>query len=151
MKRLDADALVALRARFARLTPDSRRRWGVMTPEEMLAHLADSFLAALGERRVRAADNGFTRGFMKWAGLTLPLPWPPGIPTRPEVDPRRAGTRPGEFDAERERLLTALQRFAERPPEAAWGRHPLFGPMTHAEWMRWGWLHADHHLRQFGV
>jgi hypothetical protein len=26
----------------------------------------------------------------------------------------------------------------------------MFGPMTEKDWMRWGYLHADHHLRQFG-
>jgi len=29
--------------------------------------------------------------------------------------------------------------------------HPLFGPMSRAEWLRWGYLHMDHHFRQFGV
>jgi hypothetical protein len=28
--------------------------------------------------------------------------------------------------------------------------HPMFGGMTAKDWMRWGYLHADHHLRQFG-
>jgi hypothetical protein len=28
--------------------------------------------------------------------------------------------------------------------------HPIFGRITRAEWLRWGYLHADHHLRQFG-
>lgn len=28
--------------------------------------------------------------------------------------------------------------------------HPIFGEMTEAEWMRWGYLHCNHHLRQFG-
>jgi len=42
-----------------------------------------------------------------------------------------------------------LARFAgtsaaEMPP------HPIFGQMTRAEWLRWGYLHTDHHLRQFG-
>jgi hypothetical protein len=26
----------------------------------------------------------------------------------------------------------------------------MFGPMSERDWMRWGYLHADHHLRQFG-
>ena len=25
------------------------------------------------------------------------------------------------------------------------------GRLTTGEWRRWGWLHTDHHLRQFGV
>jgi hypothetical protein len=29
--------------------------------------------------------------------------------------------------------------------------HPLFGRMSDADWLRWAYLHADHHLRQFGA
>jgi len=29
--------------------------------------------------------------------------------------------------------------------------HPIFGPMSRPAWLRWAYLHADHHLRQFGV
>ena len=31
-----------------------------------------------------------------------------------------------------------------------WPRHPIFLDLTQTQWMRWGYLHADHHLRQFG-
>ena len=27
----------------------------------------------------------------------------------------------------------------------------IFGAMTTERWKRWGYLHMDHHLRQFGV
>jgi hypothetical protein len=27
----------------------------------------------------------------------------------------------------------------------------MFGSMQRTDWLRWGWLHADHHLRQFGA
>jgi hypothetical protein len=30
-------------------------------------------------------------------------------------------------------------------------RHPIFGELTDSERMRWGYLHMDHHLRQFGA
>jgi hypothetical protein len=29
--------------------------------------------------------------------------------------------------------------------------HPIFGAMSERAWLRWGYLHMDHHLRQFGV
>jgi hypothetical protein len=29
--------------------------------------------------------------------------------------------------------------------------HPMFGSMKRADWLRWGYLHADHHLRQFSA
>jgi hypothetical protein len=28
--------------------------------------------------------------------------------------------------------------------------HPIFGPMSNAAFLRWAYLHMDHHLRQFG-
>ena len=30
-------------------------------------------------------------------------------------------------------------------------RHPFFGAMSPNQWLRWGYLHTDHHLRQFGA
>ncbi len=33
----------------------------------------------------------------------------------------------------------------------AFASHPVFGELSEWEWMRWGYLHADHHLRQFGT
>jgi hypothetical protein len=29
--------------------------------------------------------------------------------------------------------------------------HRVFGLMTVADWQRWAYKHADHHLRQFGL
>jgi len=31
--------------------------------------------------------------------------------------------------------------------EGRW--HPIFGPMSRSDWLRWAYLHMDHHLRQF--
>jgi hypothetical protein len=28
-------------------------------------------------------------------------------------------------------------------------QHPIFGPMSRSAWLRWAYLHMDHHLRQF--
>jgi hypothetical protein len=30
-------------------------------------------------------------------------------------------------------------------------QHPMFGRLTTNEWNVWGFRHADHHLRQFGL
>jgi len=32
-----------------------------------------------------------------------------------------------------------------------WQPHPRLGRMSEREWLRWGYLHMDHHLRQFGA
>jgi hypothetical protein len=134
-------------ARLRRLQPDSTRAWGTMTPHEMLCHLADSFLAMLGERPASAVDTWLSRSVVRWIALHTSLPWPKGVDTRPEVDPKRHGTRPLEFERDRIRVIELLRRFVQ--PGTQCVAHPIFGPMTRKEWLLWGYGHVDHHLRQF--
>jgi hypothetical protein len=59
------------------------------------------------------------------------------------------GTAPTDFERDGANLLAIVRRFCDPGPVASIA-HPFFGPMSRKEWMRWGYLHADHHLRQFG-
>jgi len=137
--------------RLSKVQPDGKRRWGRMTPHQMICHLSDSFRFSLGERSAGSVENFFTRSVMKWIALYLPLPWPRGVPTRPEMDQQAGGTKPVEFERDRRELETLIERFIERPESFEFARHPFFGKMTEFEWMRWGYLHCDHHFRQFGA
>jgi hypothetical protein len=58
---------------------------------------------------------------------------------------------PAAFAQDLERAVTLLQQLAAAAPDALVDRHPILGPMTRAHWMRWAFLHTDHHLRQFGL
>jgi hypothetical protein len=64
------------------------------------------------------------------------------------VDAEQDGRRPGEFERDRHETIALLRAFAA--PGATFVRHPIFGAMSHNEWMKWGFGHVDHHLRQFG-
>lgn len=78
-----------------------------------------------------------------------PLRWPAGVPTSPELDQRCGGTRPGQFEADVAALERLLASLASRGGD--WPAHPVFGRMSRADWLRWAYLHTDHHLRQFGA
>jgi hypothetical protein len=92
------------------------------------------------------------RTVVKWVALYLPVRWPSGmVRTCPELDPEEGGTRPGEFQADVGEVEALLERLAGRTDESAWPRHPVFGAMSREAWLRWGYLHLDHHLRQFGA
>lgn len=106
---------------------------------------------ALTEKHVTPARSRLDRTLVKWAALYLPLKWPVGIETRPEIDQRCEGTSPGEFAGDVAQLTVLLERVATRSRDAEWPEHPTFGRMSHRSWMRWAYLHADHHLRQFGA
>jgi hypothetical protein len=143
---MDAEALIR---RLRGLEPKSQRRWGTMSPHEMLCHLADAFKGTMGERPFVPASTWFSRHVIKRIALHTPMRWPPGVPTRPEFDQKLQGTRPAVFEADRETASELIRRFAA--PDAHYTSHPVFGVMTREEWLTWGERHVDHHLRQFGL
>jgi hypothetical protein len=122
-----------------------------MSAHQMICHLSDSCRIATGEKVASDASGPVQRTLVKWIALYLPLQWPPGIPTRPEVDQQSSGTRPGEFASDVSELETLLELIATRGKEVDWPVHPIFGRMSQPSWLRWAYLHADHHLRQFGA
>ena len=75
-------------------------------------------------------------------------PFRKNVPTDPTfvVSDRR------DFEEERTRLATLIDRFVQHGPESA-GRYPhaFFGRLSGDEWGRLMYKHIDHHLRQFGV
>jgi hypothetical protein len=135
--------------RVRRVTPQSVRLWGRMSVQEMVCHLADAYRHCMGEIAASPVDTLVTRTVIKNLALWLPLPWPPGYPTRPEVDPQRAGRKPGDFIRDRDQVEAEMYRFMDAAERGTMAKHPIFGAMTRREWLRWGWRHADHHLRQF--
>ena len=77
------------------------------------------------------------------------MQWPHGVATRPEMEQGIGGTAPVEFLEDREKLVALIERFVKKGFD--WAEHPVFGEMSEKDWMRWGYLHCDHHLRQFGA
>jgi Protein of unknown function (DUF1569) len=142
----DREAIVG---RISALTPSDSRLWGKMSAHQMVCHLCDSYKSALGEKYASPATGFLQRTLIKWIALHAPMKWPKNTTTRPEVEQGVGGTAPVEFEADRARLLTVVSRFCTEAGGICVA-HPFFGPLTKAEWLRWGYLHADHHLRQFG-
>jgi hypothetical protein len=137
--------------RLARVRPDSERLWGRMSAHQMVCHLADNFRMALGQMAATAPSGPLQRTVVKWVALYAPLRWPPGITTAPELDQAGgAGTLPTDFAADLA-LAESLLRAMVAPGRQLTLPHPVFGPMSEAAWLRWGYLHTDHHLRQFGA
>ncbi len=144
-----ADDHEAILRRLAALTPAHARRWGRMTVHQAVCHMADAFRMASGEFPVSGRGGVGHRTVVTWVALDVPLRWPSGIRSSPELEQAEGrGTSPSEFAADLE-ALCALARDAARPRSRV--PHPVFGPLSEAAWLRWAWLHTDHHLRQFGA
>jgi len=136
--------------RLGTVRPENRRRWGRMSAHQMVCHASDALRMAMGQKEVSRATGLLQRTILKWTCLYVPLPWPAGIATRPEIDQQEGGTRPADFEGDMARLVALLEgvtsgtRFGGQV-------HPTFGTLSDGAWLRWGYLHLDHHLRQFGA
>ena len=147
----DRDKAEILR-RLTALRHDSVRRWGRMSAHQMVCHLTDGYRILTGERITTPATSSLPRPLMKWIALYAPVKWPAGISTTPELDQNIGGTRPVAFEADIAQLVQLLETIAaDRSGRFAGQLHPIFGAMSTSAWLRWAYLHADHHLRQFGV
>lgn len=135
--------------RLVQVAPEDQARWGKMSPHQMICHLRDSYCVALGVKTASPATGMLQRTLVKWISLWVPVHWIKGYPTRPELEQGNGGSAPTEFAADHKALQVVLTRFCDTLPEPHCP-HPVFGQMKAAEWARWGYLHADHHLRQFG-
>jgi len=151
MKTLNKDKQEVLN-RLRQVKPESQRRWGKMTPHQMVCHLNDSFRSMIGEREIAGSKaNMLTRSVVRWIALYAPLKWPHGVKTMAENDQERGGTPPEDFQRDMAALTAMIERLTNAQRDFQWRRHPLFDEMSERDWMRWGYLHVDHHLRQFGA
>lgn len=97
--------------RLSRIQPQSKPLWGRMSAHQMLCHLSDSFKAPLHEKQVTPATGPLQRSVVKCIAPYVPLPWPKGVPTRPEVEQDRGGTVPTDFDRDLQELRSVIGRF----------------------------------------
>ena len=142
---------VEITRRLRTVRHDARPRWGRMSAHQMVCHLADACRMATGEKAVAPVTGRVPPLVMKWIALYLPLPWPAGIPTVQELDQLCGGTAPVDFDADRSTAEALLDALSTLDGTRAWAPHPVFGRMSRADWLRWGYVHTAHHLKQFGA
>jgi hypothetical protein len=142
-----AEVLSETRERLLSVRADDRALWGKMTATQMVRHLGCSYELALGDRIV-ASVKGPPPVVLKWLALRSGLRWAKNLKGVPELG--RAVEEESAVSFE-ERVETAVKTMEAVAGGKRWHTvHPMFGQMTAGDWMRWGYLHADHHLRQFG-
>jgi hypothetical protein len=150
MKNLYDPARVAeIKQRIAQLSPDSERRWGTMTPAQMVTHCVRGMQMTTGELNLPRIFLGRIIGRRIGAIVFKDdKPFGKNSPTAKALvvkdDPN--------FEAERARLLESIDRFVAAGP-AGCTKHPhaFFGKMNSDQWAILAYKHLDHHLRQFGA
>lgn len=146
MEEFDHDYVTRLLFRLGQLKQDARPKWGKMTAQDMVRHLAQSLKYSMGRLgRLTDRSNAVTRRIVK-----------PTILNRIVSIPKNLKGMPLSADAESENLETlhalleeylALVQAGELHPSP----HPVLGPMDVDEWARLHVLHFEHHMRQFAL
>lgn len=139
----------AIITRLKKLTGDEVAQWGKMNLGQMMSHLVQAgelpFVASVPER-----STFFSRIFIKPLVLYV-LPMPKEVKVSPQLDQQEQGRAPVDFASDRETVIGLIERLGKLAADEKCLNHPLFGPMSAAEWAGIAHKHTDHHLKQFGV
>jgi oxepin-CoA hydrolase / 3-oxo-5,6-dehydrosuberyl-CoA semialdehyde dehydrogenase len=140
-----------LGAAVAALQEGALPRWGAMTAQQMVEHLAWGFELSTGRAAVECTVPPERRERYK-AFLRDNTPMMHEFRNPVLVGGLPPLQHPGLAEA-RAALAVAVGRFLdhERAAPGAVYNHPVFGPLTAEEWSRAHFKHAYHHLLQFGL
>jgi hypothetical protein len=147
LNRKDNDLVVA---RINSLSEKNDGLWGKMNVNEMICHCTDQIKMAEGKIEIKFVGNFFLTKFMKNL-ILLGMPAPKGkVKTYKELDQKARGTKPTEFESDRNVLIETIKNFKTEYPNNKNVIHPSFGELSLSQWGRLINIHLDHHLRQFG-
>ncbi|WP_300666258.1 DUF1569 domain-containing protein [Fluviicola sp.] len=131
--------------RINSMNQNNKRKWGKMTPYQMLKHCTLSEELFLGETHYKRLFIGRLFGSMSLKNiLKNDAPMKQNEPTHPQL--KITGT--GDFEAERSKWIELLNKYSYFSNDTF--VHPFFGSMTKEEIGNYVYKHTDHHLRQFG-
>jgi hypothetical protein len=138
----------AVSDRLSAVRPGDQRQWGVMSAAEMVCHVRGAFLSAMGQVESNPIGTPIPPAALKAVALWAPIQWKQNFMTIPALKQGTPAMCPGIFEQDLAEALVEMDRFCQ--PEQTRVDHAFFGAMSYEDWMRWGYLHTDHHLRQFG-
>ena len=134
-----------METRLAALRPDAQRQWGSMTPDQMLWHLSQFLEFALGEGSYPRGKMPMPLPIMRF--MVLYMPWPKNAPTHPSA----LAQATHDFETERKRCLTLLDRFVSKPVDGPWPEDAAWGKAGGRFASKLQARHFHHHLSQFGA
>lgn len=145
----DSSTIAEFESRIAQINLHSERRWGKMTPDQMLAHCCVPYEYVFNERQ--DAPPLFMRWMLRLffkTSMVNDVPYKPNTPTAPMFIKKE------QYDiaAEKNRLIAYLRKVGELGEASFEGKKQIsLGVLTAKEWNGLLFKHLDHHLRQFGA
>lgn len=132
--------------RIDKLTLDNKGTFGVMTVNQMVCHCTDQLRVALGTLTLGDQGEVDPNEIINLARTGRPVPTPRGM-GQFEGD----GTKPTNFDDDKEILKRYIEDFSMLPDDFDFAPHPYFGKIDKKRWVNLVIYHLNHHLCQFNV
>ena len=136
--------------RINNLTPETQRKWGKMSVDQVLAHLNVAYdLTFTPEKFPKPSfiAKFLLSKFVK-PKITNEIPYKQSLRTSPAFI--IANER--NFEEEKAKLIGNIQRVQQLGKEAFEGKENInFGKMAAQDWNNMFAKHLNHHLEQFGV
>lgn len=143
-----AETLDELTERLGKLSPESTRQWGKMSPAQMTEHCYRAMHMATGKDPVKQALLGKMLSWAFKSGFLGEKPFPKNSPTGPDFIIKDEP----DLEPTKEKLRVLMAEFHALGEGGTDGNvHRFFGPLTGKQWGETQYKHLDHHLRQFGV
>jgi Protein of unknown function (DUF1569) len=141
-----------LQKHLEKLAANTPPEWGKMNAQQMIEHLAGTFLLSNGRFPWKGTAGTEMGLAAKAKFLSDDFEYPrflraPGVPEEPNP------TRFPDLDVAKSRFLAEIDRnftyFSENPQ--ATPIHPLFGELNFEAWMTVHARHIQHHFKQFSI
>jgi hypothetical protein len=149
MRHFDHDFVRDLLVRLGGISPAERPRWGSLTRDRLIGHLAAALRYSMGRAgKAPRRDTWLIRRVVAPLFLSGILRMPRNLKS-PFEHLENKGVSTGDLET-LHALLEDYLRLAETG-ELSPEPHPVFGDIGVDGWARLHVLHFEHHLRQFGV
>jgi hypothetical protein len=139
-----------MKIRIARLSEDSKRKWGRMNAAQMLCHC--NLILQIPLKKIELPEINIlfrTIGICTKKEMQI---FDNGIPHNMPCFRKVIVNFECDFEQEKIKLLKTLDEYQEafRRNQLP-GRHVLFGKMREKDWGFLEYKHLDHHLKQFSI
>lgn len=139
----DPEVYSSIRTRIEALRPDTPRKWGKMSIDQMLWHVNVSMREAVGDYQPQIKPLPIPKPMLRW--MVLNMPWGKGARTRPDM---YAGSS-YDLNQQKTETLGLVDRIYQKPLSSDWPESVSMGRMTGKHWSQLTAKHLEHHLRQF--
>ena len=130
-----------LTGRTLAVTAEDKANLGNMNVNQIICHCADQFRMMFGEINGLRIQNVDVVKLREMAQKRETVPTVEGLDQI-----AGEGTKPTEFEKDKEILVLYLHRFTETDDSYKFSFHPYFGEVNKAVWEKLVLHHSDHHL-----